>query len=272
MRETARALHRVSLLLNACEKGEGRFPPTELFNEGWMLRLLLDAVREVGAHAHPLAIEPGATWFSEALLGSAFRPARRGDPLGEGFTSADAVLGHFAFHAGKAAGLRLLPDARQFVVVEAKMFSGLSPGVRQAPGFNQAARNIACMAEAIAAAGLAVERLGSLGFFVVAPLPARRGPAGWKLEAQLDPCDILATVRERIAGYERAGRAEAARLRSWERSHVMPLVTRLADERRLGVLSWEACIDAVAGVDPAAGSELAGFYGRCLTFGRLAAA
>ena len=40
------------------------------------------------------------------------------------------------------------------VVIEAKMFSKLSPGVTNAKYFNQAARNVACMAEIANRAGI----------------------------------------------------------------------------------------------------------------------
>lgn len=53
------------------------------------------------------------------------RRSRRDDPLGEGFTNADAVMGHFDFDPVTKAGLRLRPDARQLVVVETKIYSGL---------------------------------------------------------------------------------------------------------------------------------------------------
>ena len=41
------------------------------------------------------------------------------------------------------------PDARQFVLLEAKLFNRLSSGVKNAPFFDQAARSVACMAEVL---------------------------------------------------------------------------------------------------------------------------
>ncbi len=42
------------------------------------------------------------------------------------------------------------------------MFSNLSAGVKNAPEYNQAARNVACMAEVISRSGLQVEDIDQL--------------------------------------------------------------------------------------------------------------
>lgn len=49
------------------------FPPTDLYNEGWMLRILL-SIQSEGAKCLPFTFQPGAKWFSEALIGSPFLP------------------------------------------------------------------------------------------------------------------------------------------------------------------------------------------------------
>jgi len=89
------ALDRIAALLRRADRDEPPFPATLLFEEGWMLRLVLDWFAESGAAGHALSFAPGARWFSEARLRSAFLPRRRGDPLGEGYTHVDGVIGHF---------------------------------------------------------------------------------------------------------------------------------------------------------------------------------
>jgi PIN domain nuclease of toxin-antitoxin system len=54
-------------------------------------------------------------------------------------------------------------------VIEAKMFSNLSRGTKNALEYDQAARNVACMAHTIAKSGIQVDDLKSVGFFVIAP-------------------------------------------------------------------------------------------------------
>jgi hypothetical protein len=232
-----------------------------------MLRLVLDAMRTLEIKSGPLAFSDGATWYSEALLGSQFALRWKADPLGEGFTNADAVIGHFAFDPATAAGLRLREPAKQFVVIEAKMFSNLSVGTRNAPAFNQAARNIACMANAIARSRRPPELFDSLGFFVVAP-PRPHRPVNCNLRECIQPESIRRAVGQRIAAYERTGRSEVHALRTWEAEWFIPLLDRLEKTRGLAVLSWDDCIDIVSAVDTEAGQELQEFYRRCLSFGR----
>lgn len=257
---------RLLRILRTSESNESaRFPPTEVFNEGWMLRLVLDAVQD-RRPTSPLVFEENATWYSEALLASPFAAQQRSDALAEGFTNADAVVGHFAFRPNTRAGLKLAKDATQFVVVEAKMFSNLSSGTKNAPGYNQAARNVACMAMAIADAGRTPDDFTSLGFFVTAPEKEKRRRGFSNLEDSLEPDKIRDAVRQRICAYEKLARKEAVALRDWEATFFLPLVRRLEERGWLKVLTWESCIDAIADNDKQAGVEIRSFYERCLSF------
>ena len=133
-----------------------------------MLRLVLAAAKD-GIECLPFPFESDASWFSEALLYSAFLARRRGDVLAESMTHADGVVGHFQFDLATKAGLVLPPHAKQFVVCEAKIFAHLSAGTRRAPNYNQAARNVGCIAETLRRAGPPLATYRSLGFCVLAP-------------------------------------------------------------------------------------------------------
>lgn len=258
---------RLFSILRSAEDNHGtRFPPTEVFNEGWMLRLVLDAFESLEISSHPLSFEPGSRWFSEARLESPFRPRTRGDALGEGFTNADGVIANTEFRETTRAGLKLSADAKQFVVVEAKMFSNLSSGTKNAQTFDQAARNIACMAEALAKAGLRPDRMASLGFYVVAPKAELRTGWGSNLEMLTNPESVLNAARQRISSYEELGRGEYPELRQWEADHFLPLVEHLETRSGIAVLSWEECISTIADANAERGQELSRFYERCLEF------
>lgn len=258
---------RVIEILRRCEKDQTAcFPPTEIFNEGWMLRLVLDAIQSCGIEDHPLRFLSGSRWFSEALLISQFRPRSRADPLGEGFTNADGVIGHFKFQPSTKAGLELTPDCCQFVVVEAKMFSNLSAGTKNAPAFNQAARNVACMAAALSNSTRRLTEIESIGFLVLAPSLERRRQRGTNLESCVTADTIRSAVEQRIVRYEEMSREESKTLREWQAGYFLPLVDRLVHEQRLAVLSWEGCIEAVAAKDRIRAGELQSFYGLCLRY------
>jgi hypothetical protein len=104
---------RIRAMLDACDGGQPQFPPSVLFNEGWLLRIVLDWFARHGGDRYPLSPRPGARWFSEPWLPSAFLPRYRGDRLAEARSHADGVLGHFAIGDPGTAGLTLLPDATQ---------------------------------------------------------------------------------------------------------------------------------------------------------------
>jgi hypothetical protein len=162
-----KTIDRVSQLLRRCGEADAVLPPTALFNEGWMLRLVLDWAERHPSAIQALRFEEGSRWYSEALLASRFRPRHRGDAAGEGFTHADGVIGHFRLRPGNRGDIELLPDARQLVIIEAKMASGLSAGTTRAPTFNQAARNVACLAHLLC--GSKASAVTSSAFIVLAP-------------------------------------------------------------------------------------------------------
>jgi len=259
---------RLFNMLRSCELNDdpGYFPASEVFNEGWMLRLLLHAIQSLNVQKHPLSFVKGSSWYSEALLTSPFRPRFKQDRLGEGFTNADAVMGHFDFRSMTKTGLGLSKDAKQFIVLEAKMSSNLSSGTKNAPGYDQAARNVACMASTIAKSGLTLSSLDSIGFFVIAPEITKRRFRDTNLEACVNPESMCKVVGQRIAAYELSQRTEAIELREWEKGYFHPLVQRLSSEGTLAVLSWETLINEIGANNQESGEELSRFYERCLDF------
>jgi hypothetical protein len=256
---------RLFQILKFAESNESsHFPLTNVFNEGWMLRLILDAVQTFSINSE-LRFLAGSRWYSEALLDSCFQPATKSDPLGEGHAHADAVIGHFDFREETRTGLRLRSCSRQFVVVEAKMFSNLSQGTKNAPTYDQAARNVACMATTIAHSNLRVNDLESVGFFVIAPRLDERHNRNTNLESRVRFDSIRSAVCQRIADYETGNRPETVALRKWEHEYFHPLIDRLCAESRLNVLCWDETLEAIAKVEPSYGVDLKQFYERCLS-------
>jgi len=163
------SIERIATLFERCGGPEKNFPPTDLYNEGWMLRLVLDWLSFNPGIDHDLAFATTDKWYSEALIPSAFLPRVRGDKLAESWTHADGVIGDFVIGANREGDLSLAEGASRILVTEAKMFSKLSSGVKNASYFNQAARNVACIAEVICRAQISPSSLEKIGFFVIAP-------------------------------------------------------------------------------------------------------
>jgi hypothetical protein len=148
--------------------------------------------------------------------------------------------------------LVLKPAAEQFVVVEAKISSSLSSGVRNAPYFDQAARSVACMVESLRRADQRPSDVDRLAFIVLAPQSAI--DAGTFAE-EMEPTSIRSKVERRMSEYE-------GTLDEWHSRWFEPTMTEIY----LVSISWEAAISWVRDSDGAAGAALADFYQRCLDF------
>lgn len=244
----------VRRLLGSCEGQAPVLPPTLLYNENWLLRLVLDWFAGRPGEPHPLAPMPGASWFSEAWLPSAFLPRYRRDRLAESWTHADGVVGHFTTGNRGLADLALSPEARQFAVIEGKMFSRLSAGVKNAPCYDQAARSVACIAEALRRAGREAGEMEDVSFTLVAP-QSRIDEGAFADEMRIE--SIVRKVRRRAEEY--AGARDA-----WLEEWFEPTAEHLT----LRCLSWESLAELIAVHDPAAGQAIDAFYGNCLRLNR----
>ena len=217
--------------------------PTELYNEGWMLRLTLDWAQQHARGSHPLVFLPAARWYSEALLRPPFLARQRRDRLAESWTNADGAVGHFNVGGTGKGGLTLRDGATQFIVVEAKMSSKLSSGTKNAPGYDQAARTVVCIAETLKRADIWPQHVERLAFFVAAP------------QEQIDSGvfgDIVTkdSIRQRVQTRVDAYGGDQD---EWFDRWFVPTL----DAIDVGVLSWEELLE---GLDP---GYLA-FYGQCL--------
>ena len=250
------AFDRIHEMLRLSRDAARVFPATVLYNEGWLLRLVLDWFSCQPTPTHALAFAKGARWFSEALLPTQFFARRRGDELAEGWTHADAVIGHVSIGGSAVADTRLAAGATQFLVTEAKLYSPLSSGVTNAPYFDQAARNVACMAELLQRAGRPPDQMSSLGFFVLAPAKQITGSV---FATEMSPQSLRDKVTRRVSEYADPSKHQ------WLSEWFLPTLTKA----RIECLSWEGILEYVKSVDSGSGSELSDFYVRCLEFNRV---
>jgi hypothetical protein len=239
-------LKKITELLSRCGHREAVLPATALFNEGWMLRLVLDWCARHPDAIPELRFLPGSRWYSEALLGSRFRPRSRGDAGGEGFTHADAVIGHFDV-LGRG-DVRLRATAQQLVVVEAKMGSGLSPGTSRAPTFNQAARNVACVAHLLGQSSASAQCDADLGFVIVAPKA--------RIDEQIFKAAAKDHIEEAVAARCHAFDDAATR---WHCDVFLPVLRRM----RIDLLSWEEILERLEETDSEEAKSLSHFYREC---------
>lgn len=245
-------IQKITALLESCTGAAPRFPPTLLYNEGWLLRLVLDWFSTHPIPDHPLTCSENAQWFSEALLPSPFLARYKGDHLAETWTHADGVIGHFQIGGKNKTGLSLVRAATQLVVLEAKLFSGLSVSVKNALYYDQAARNVACIAEVLHRADRRTVDMAQLGFYILAPQAQIEKGVFAK---QLCPESISHKVAQRVAAYE--GTKE-----QWHREWFQSTLPAL----KIGLISWEEIIATIQECDPVAGVGFKEFYQKSLMF------
>ncbi len=156
-------------------------------------------------------------------------------------------------------GLVLRKDATQFVVVEAKIGSRLSVGTTNAKTFNQATRNVACIAHTLAEAERPPQDV-SCGFWVFAPEAAI---AKGSFAAALKPESLAAGINERVQRYSGTRRAV---LDSWYEQWVKPTVVTV----ELGCWSWEESVRRIEQADSRLGEQIRDFYAKTLQFSCMA--
>jgi hypothetical protein len=237
-----------NLLRQTCD-ADSPIKPTDFYCEGWMTALTLAVVEETNIYLPPFNVVAGGRWWREAGLRSPFPD--------EGTTKVDAILGHFDRRAGTKRGIRLRPDATQLVVVEAKINSALSGKTTNATDFDQAARNVACMACELNLDEAGLSRLTSLGFYVISSAEYRMTHCALVNRASIERC-----VLARIDGFNTDPCRPA--LDQWYTNRFQPFM----DKVKLECLTWEAIVKSVEKRAPGRGPMLDAFYKQCRELAR----
>ena len=248
--------NQIMNMLRTCDTENGVLPPTEVYNESWMLRLILDWFSRQSTSDHQLSFEKGARWYSELLLPSQFLPRFQTDPQAESYTHADGVIGHYSIGRSGKGDIDLGPDATQFVVIEAKIFSKLSKGVKNFKSYDQAARTVACMAESLSIRQRQISEISRLGFYVIAPEKQLRFEPTFQTFLQKD--SIRIKVHKRIKAY--ADPADAETKDKWLKTWFLPALECID----IQCLTWEEIIAYIQSNDHRNGDILLEFYEKCL--------
>ncbi|MCW5521115.1 hypothetical protein J1N09_14800 [Aureitalea sp. L0-47] len=131
----------ISEIIKTMNNTSSSVNPTEIYNEGWMTRMLM--YYSVKEKLKFKGIDfTNKRWTSEALISSPFVSAKS---KREGYTHPDIAIGDFKIDYSVSGKLEMA-NAHEFGIIEAKMKSQLSKETKNAKGFNQASRNVACIA------------------------------------------------------------------------------------------------------------------------------
>jgi len=247
---------RIINMLQTCDTDHGVLPPTQVYNESWMLRLILDWFSRQPASHHQLSFEKGARWYSEILLPTQFLPRSQNDAQAESHTHADGVIGHFSIGRSGKGDIDLHPDAKQLIVIEAKIFSNLSKGTKNFKNYDQAARTTASIAETLSIRQSQIDDISKLGFYVVAPEDQLKFEPTFQTFLHKD--SIRIKVQKRIKAYSESTDAEAKD--KWFKKWFLPTLEKID----IQCMSWEEIVSYISSNDSYNGNAVLEFYKKCL--------
>ena len=240
--------------------------PTEFYNEGWLLKVLAYAITDFGKTDHPLYVNDKEQFFSEGLLRSPFLTNGTKNPFAESHTHADGAIGNFSIGNAKHKGLLELTGNKLFVF-EAKINSGFSTRVTNAPFYNQAARYVACIAEIINKADK-LETLNELtiGFYLVVPEEQykrknKKNEDKMNFKEFLNEKHILEMVKRRVDQYE--DELDYNEREEWLETKFNPVLKKLAINN-LKPLFYEDIIKDLRGYEYY--DEIDDFYKLCIEY------
>lgn len=241
-------INTVTQILARCNSPETNICPTILYNEGWMTRLLVEV--SIMAKLTLSHVDFGSIhhWYSEGLLSSPFLPRSRRDVLAEGYTHADMALGDFRVDSANRGDIAIEGAEGIFGVIEAKMGSPLSSGTKNAPNYNQASRNLACIAFN------ALSTKHSIFFAVAGP---KKKIEEHCIGGQVKPSIMLSQIARRFEMYDKGSEIYALKER----------VLARARSCKCFVLSYESWTEALAGHE--AYPELVQFKKQCYRFNKI---
>lgn len=248
---------KITNMLRTCGSEDAVLPPTELYNERWMLRLILDWFSIQPPSGHPLSFEKKARWYSEILLPSQFPARFQKDPNAEVSTHADGVIGHFSIGRSEKNDIALRADATQFTIIAAKIFTKLTEGIKNFKSYDQAARTVACMAETLSIGKRPINDFSRLDFFVIAP--ERQFKFETTFQTFLHKDSIRIKVQKRIKGY--SDRADAETKNRWFETWFLPALESVD----IQCITWEDIISYIRANDRRNGNALLEFYQKCLS-------
>ena len=242
-------IKKISELLEMCGDDDPPMPPTVLYCEGWLLRLVLDWHKRHPCADSPLAFTQGAKWYSEGRLPNPFPKRSRAENRkrgGDGYTNADGFIGHFSIAEGTRAKICPEQDATQLIVVEAKLGSKLSSGTKNAPKrYDQAARNACCLAYMAAEKQIDPKQLKQFAFYVLVPLATAES-----IKPQVTKESISEKIKRRASDYRKAD--------GWYENAIEPFL----NDMQMEVKTWEeilVCMESAG-----AGAEYREFYNECI--------
>lgn len=220
--------------------------PTVFYNEGWMSRFLVHQSITEKLIFHEIDFGKISNWTSEALISSPFLHANH---AWESHTHADISLGDFDVDYSKRGEIEIRETAKLFGIIEAKMGSNLSQATTYAKHYNQASRNLACIAS-----NSFTKPACNIFFWVTAPAAILKKH---KIEMQIDLNHMIDQIQNRFDLYS---------LNDTTRRNMNEILEK-ASTCKVGAVSYEDWISIIN--DTNAKNFLQEFYNKAKKWNRI---
>ncbi|PIV48947.1 MAG: hypothetical protein COS19_11165 [Flavobacteriaceae bacterium CG02_land_8_20_14_3_00_34_13] len=253
----------VELLNQLVENLEGSIKPTEIYNEGWMLKCVMEQIKEGEIELEKWKIPKGEMWLSETLVPSFFRAVKRGDKLAETATNADAIVGQIQIRKRTKWGIEIKKNCSCLYIIEAKMYSKLSNGVSKAPEFNQCARSVACLIKMIYD-GIEKNEIDEIpdkiGFYVLLP---RNHKYVADFEEKINEDSIKKSIKDRFTPYfnNEIIKKDYKEIKEKELNWLKDKLDELIGKIDVKLIFWEELIESTKNSETK--EQLNEFYKKC---------
>jgi hypothetical protein len=235
-------MHHIIEIIASIDSNLPNVNPTQIYNEGWMTRLLFSYSVKEKTKFNGLDFS-NIKWTSEALISSPFIKTKQNR---EGYTHADIIFGDFIIDYKVNGKVQVENNAEIFGIIEAKMGSGLSKGTNNFEGYNQASKNLVCISSQ-------VYKDDCKTFFIVVAPEIKLV----KIKEQIDLKNLLNQIDDRFRDYND----------DFKSNQNMNLL--LSKVKKCNVMAWsyEKWIEAI--VDPKSKEFLLDFYKKTKKWNRI---
>lgn len=241
-------MENIIAIINSIDSEFPNINPTLIYNEGWMTRLLVRQSLKEKIKLKSLNFGEISNWTSEALISSPFIKAKT---YREGYTHADIALGDFNVNYENRGEIIIPDNAKIFGIIEAKMGSDLSKKTANTINYNQASRNLACIASKTYN-----KKECSIFFSVVAPEVKLKE---YKIDIQIDLKNMIKEIKDRFNLYEYEN--------DFKNSQNMDSLIDKAETCDVWAMSYEEWIDYLANSE--AKEYLIDFYKKAKKWNRI---
>lgn len=236
------------------------FPETDIFNEGWLLRGILNSLMNVKdiKNEHLLFFLPfpdESKRFSEGRLKTPFEKKVQEDSNStEGSTPIDGIVGDFELIENSKSGIRILPDFNYISFFEAKMCSSIGTGTRNEKNFSQISRDISYIIFQI----MKIKNLEGKTINLVVFYPMNNKKINPKKYTDDNKKFIKNEIKNKISGYKLEHKEPSQDFKDFESNY-----EKLLDRVNLNFIDWETILKEIKDDTP-----IHEFYNLCKEFNK----